>query len=252
MSVTLATMADALIEFILSLLRDPTAAAEFEEDPQGTLAARGLNNASPADVCAVAPVIAERPAVVAVHHDHDHGVAPKPAPKPAPEPDPDPVVREVKNIMQNFSWVDDRDTVVDQSVNQNIWADGDVTQVFDQEAVVASGDESMAAGDDATVDNTVDQSTNIDAGGDVNVGNDTEVVAVDDSYNEDTDTSTETDNSTDVVVDDSANDSSTTETAEDSYNDSTVEYTETDVDSSATFETTEEPLADATAADDDI
>ena len=70
MSVTLATMADALIEFILSLLRDPEAAAEFEEDPEGAMAARGLNNVSYADVCSVAPVIAEKPHVVEEKGDY--------------------------------------------------------------------------------------------------------------------------------------------------------------------------------------
>ena len=34
MATPLATVADALIEFILSLLRDPAAVAEFKADPQ--------------------------------------------------------------------------------------------------------------------------------------------------------------------------------------------------------------------------
>ena len=49
MSLTLATVADALIEFILSLLRDPEVAAEFDEDPDQALAARGLQNTSPSE-----------------------------------------------------------------------------------------------------------------------------------------------------------------------------------------------------------
>ena len=83
--------------------------------------------------------------------------------------------------------MDDRDNIVDQSVNQNIWADGDVKQWFDNDSVIASGDRSIAAGDDADVDdsnniedsyndnsdNSTDNSTDnsIRAGGDVNIGN---------------------------------------------------------------------------------
>ncbi|MFG6403996.1 MULTISPECIES: IniB N-terminal domain-containing protein [unclassified Microbacterium] len=243
MSVTLATMADALIEFILSLLRDPTAAAEFEEDPQGAMAARGLNNVSAADVCAVAPVIAERAAVSPA------AVLPSTARQSVqPDPDVDPVVREVNNITSNFQWVDDRDTIVDQSVNQNIWADGDVTQVFDQDSVVASGDDSMAAGDDASVEQTEDNSTNIGAGDDVNLGNDTDVTVIDDSMNEDTDTSTTTDSSTEVVVDESLNDDSTTVASTDSFNSSDAVYTDTTVssDSDAVFGSEDAAIVDDT------
>ncbi len=72
--------------------------------------------------------------------------------------------------------VDARTTIVDQSTNQNIWTNGgDVTQIFDQEAVVASGDSAVAAGDDATfVDSEVDVTV-----GDVAIGNTTN----DGSYN---------------------------------------------------------------------
>ncbi|MGP3535706.1 IniB N-terminal domain-containing protein [Microbacterium sp. RD1] len=245
---TLATIADALIEFILSLLRDPAAAAEFQDDPEGTLAHRGLGNASAADVCAVAPIIAERPEVAAIA-----------IPRPAP-PDARPVVREITEITRNFTMVDDRDTVVDQSVNQNIWAMGDVTQVFDQEAVVASGDESMAAGDDATVDNDIDQSTTIGAGDDVVIDGEVTENTATDSYNETTDTTTTTDAPVTIAVTDSANQTTTPETtpetvpepAADAYEDSAAGYTEAPVDNDATsvFDSSETPVLADTADDD--
>jgi hypothetical protein len=80
------------------------------------------------------------------------------------------VIKEIKNIVHQFTTIDARTTLVDQSTNQNIWTNGgDVTQIFDQEAVVASGDEAVAAGDDATiVDSDVDVTI-----GDVSVGNTT-------------------------------------------------------------------------------
>jgi hypothetical protein len=236
MSVTLATMADALIEFILSLLRDPAAAAEFDADPEGAMSARGVSNARFDDVCAVAPIAVDRASVIA---------APKPAP---PEPHPDPVINEIRSIVNNFAWVDDRDTVVDQSVNQNIWADGDVTQVFDQEAIVASGEDAIAAGDDVDIEQTQDDSTTIIAGDDANVGNETTTTETTDSNNTTMDESTTTDASTTVSLTDSANDASTTETTTDSYDSATTTYTEStsDVDETVVYDSTDTVVVDGT------
>jgi len=150
------TIADALIAFILSLLNDPEAADEFVARPQQVLADHGLQGACLADVRAVKPVIVDHPDV-----DEHHN----PPPPPPSEPS---VVNEIVRMIQQYTTIDARSTVVDQSVNQNIWTEGgDVTQVFDQEAVVASGDESIAAGDDVSVvDSDVDVSM-----GDVAIGN---------------------------------------------------------------------------------
>lgn len=189
MTTPLTTIADALIEFILSLLRDPAAQAEFDENPEAMLARNGLSDVCADDVRAVAPVIIDRPDV-------------HPTPPPPPKPYPNDVVKEIKTVTQNVT-IDNRSTVIDQSVNQNIWAKGDVTQIFDNEAVVASGDGAAAAGDDATVDNS---ETDIETG-DINIGNETTDVTIDDSYN---DQSTETDNSTQTETVDSYNDSSET------------------------------------------
>jgi hypothetical protein len=260
MSVTLATIADALIEFILSLLRDPDAAAEFDDDARGALASRGLSNISAADVCAVAPVVIDRAGVVA-------SAAPPEPPDPTTRP-VDPVVRQIQDIVNNFQWVDDRDTVVDQSVNQNIWADGDVTQVFDQDATVASGDDALAAGDDLSIDQSEDNSTTITAGDDANVGNDVTQNTVADSYNETVDSSTTTDASTDVVVQDSfdaaasapaaaapaAADVAPAPPAEESYGSSAVAYTEANGEAEATtaFDDTESVIVEDPAADDEF
>lgn len=149
------TIADALIAFILSLLNDPEAADEFVARPQQVLAEHGLQGACLADVHAVKPVIVDHPDVDE-HHD------------PPPPPSEPSVVNEIVRMIQQYTTIDARSTVVDQSVNQNIWTEGgDVTQLFDQEAVVASGDDSVAAGDDVSVvDSDVDVSM-----GDVAIGN---------------------------------------------------------------------------------
>lgn len=165
MSTPVATVADALIAFILSLLRDPAELEEFDAAPKAMLANHGLEDACLADVQAVKPVIVDHPSVIV-----------KPVIPPPPPNPPDEVIREIRNIVNQFTTIDARSTIVDQSTNQNIWTNGgDVTQIFDQEAVVASGDGSIAAGDDATaIDSEVDVTI-----GDVSVGNTTN----DGSYN---------------------------------------------------------------------
>ncbi|WP_442574793.1 IniB N-terminal domain-containing protein [Microbacterium sp. F51-2R] len=167
MSTPIATVADALIAFILSLLRDPSAAEEFDAAPKQMMVNKGLGDVCVADVQAVKPVVVDNPSVI---------VKPVIPPPPPPHDKPDAVIKEIKNIVNQFTTVDARSTIVDQSTNQNIWTNGgDVTQIFDQEAVVASGDGSIAAGDDAT---TVDSDVDVTVG-DVSVGNSTNV----DSYN---------------------------------------------------------------------
>jgi len=162
MTTPVETIADALIAFILSLLRDPDAVADFAADPDATLAGNNLRSACMADVAAVRPVIVDRPDVVA-------RTQPDPTPPP-PSDAPTEVTNEILRMVQQFTTtIDARSTMVDNSVNQNIWAGGDVTQIFDQEAIIASGDGSVAAGDDGSLDNS-DLDVTV---GDVTIGNDT-------------------------------------------------------------------------------
>lgn len=206
MTTPLATIADALIEFILSLLNDPDAAAEYDANPEAALASAGLSECTAEDVRAVAPIIVDRPDV----HPNPHPNPPGPGPKP-------PVEKEIWNIANNFH-IDNRATIVDQSVNQNIWANGDVNQIFDQEAVIASGDQATAAGEDASVDNS---ETDVSVG-DVSIGNEETNVDITDSFDDES-TNTETD--VVVVADESFNDESTNVdadvSADNSFNDTT-------------------------------
>jgi len=233
MSTPLTTVVDALIEFILSLLRDPDALAEFEADPVETLSRKGLGDVCAEDVRAVAPVVVDRPDVVP-----KAPVVPTPPTPPGP---PDPVT-EISRIVNTFVTVDNRATIIDQSVNQNIWAEGDVTQVFDQSAIVASGDGAAAAGDDAVVDSS---DTDITVG-DVSIGNTDTTTTTTDSNN---DNSTTTDTTTDADVDDSFNDDSTTiDTAVvDSFNDTS---STPDPDADAGFPAPDASEADPVAEDD--
>ena len=181
------TIADALVAFILSLLRDPDAAEGFVASPETALARNGLEDVCMADVAAVRPVIIDHPHVI-------NQTSPPPPPSPA-EHSGDVAVREIVRMIQQYTTnIDARSTILDQSVNQNIWTEGgDVTQVFDQDAVVASGDNAVAAGGDATV---VDSDVDVTMG-DVSIGNETN----DGSFNQ---TGTQGETPDDVPADDDA------------------------------------------------
>ena len=141
MTTLLTTIANALIDFILSLLRDPAALDEFQKDPDGMLARHGLSGVSAADVQAVSPVVIDHPQV----HPRDETVAATHQIAAAHTYATDPiVVREITRMAQTFHF-DNRSTIVDQSVNQSIWADGDVTQQVDHEAGLKRDDEELRA-----------------------------------------------------------------------------------------------------------
>ena len=157
------TLANGLVVFLMSLFRNREAAQEFLADPERALEDAGLGGVGPADVDAVMPVIVDfapitvdassadrsytnggnvaaagRGGAVAVtpppadgHHGHDH--------------DHEHAVRQLTNVVATYSWtssVDDRDAVTEPSANRNIWADGDVTQYFENR----STDESTGGG----------------------------------------------------------------------------------------------------------
>ena len=214
MTTPLVTIADALIEFILSLLRDPAAVAEFNAAPEETLAKRGLADICGEDVRAVVPVIVDRPEVTPT----------PPTPHPPSPPRP-PVIEEIHRVTNSFH-IDNRSTIVDQSVNQNIWAQGDVTQFFDQQAILAAGDNSVAAGEDASVDNS---STDVTVG-DVAIGNTNTNTDITDSFN---DSSTNTDVDATLTAQDSFNDNSTTTDVDaeisDSFHSTETTVNDTDV-----------------------
>lgn len=220
MTTPLVTIADALIEFILSLLRDPAAVAEFNAAPEETLAKRGLADICGEDVRAVVPIIVDRPEVTPT----------PPTPHPPSPPRP-PVIEEIHRVTNSFH-IDNRSTIVDQSVNQNIWAEGDVLQIFDQEAVLAAGDNSVAAGNDAAVDNS---STDVTVG-DVAIGNTETNTDITDSFK---DSSTNTDVDATLSAEGSFNDSSTNTDVDAEINDSfqNTETTVTDTDVTVTDST---------------
>ncbi|CAN3126707.1 Rv0340 family IniB-related protein [Mycobacterium sp. smrl_JER01] len=64
-------MANALLDFVMSLVRDPEAAARYAADPAGALADADLTGVTGADVQNLIPVVAESLSMVAPVHGLD-------------------------------------------------------------------------------------------------------------------------------------------------------------------------------------
>jgi hypothetical protein len=147
----------SLIQFILDLLRDPEKLAEFKDDPKGAMSACGLSAVSPEDVHD-ALVLAQDNDDVGFDREyhtggnHVAGASTPPPPPPAHHGDHDAGVKYLdKYITNNYvtNNIDDRDTIIDQSVNQHIdTGGGDFEQSIDNHSVNATGDGSVAAGGD--------------------------------------------------------------------------------------------------------
>jgi hypothetical protein len=254
------TLANDLVQFLMQLFGDREAAQDFLDDPERVLEENGLGGVCSADVDAAMPVVLDYAPVTinasrfdreyntggnSASTDHNGGGAgytPPPSGGGGHHDNDDHghAVQQLHHVVNHYSYtstytstVDDRDTITDQSVNQNIWADGDVEQWFDNDSVVASGDRAIAAGDDNDVDDSnniedsynsddsIDNSTDnsVNAGRDASVGNTDLDVDIDESFNDDSDNSTNdsnnnnsdnSDNSDNSVdVSDSGNDNST-------------------------------------------
>jgi len=260
------TTSTSLIDFLLSLLRDPDALAAYQDDPEGYLASCGLEGISPAEVHD-ALVLIEDNQEADFSRDYNtggnhsgtvHVPPPPPAPHPAPgQSEHEAAIQYINNYVTN-NFIDDRDVITDNSINQQIdTGGGDFDQDIDIDSVVAAGDGSVAAGGDidgSTIvtgdDNTTSfgsgDATSVDVGGDLSaddgssiaIGGDSSVDnsdnSVNDSFNDNSDNSTndsfnnETD--VDVDVDDSFNDNSDN-SVEDSGNDNS----DNSIDNSTTF-----------------
>jgi hypothetical protein len=255
------TASTSLLELLLNLLRDPSALTAYREDPEGFLSACG--DVSPADV-REALLLIQDSQEADFGRDYNTGgnhiqVPPPPA---APEPEPgesnhEAAARYLDSYVTN-NYIDDRDTTVDNSVNQQIdTGGGDFDQDIDVDSTVASGDDSVAAGDDiedSTIttgddntvgddnvtgdDNTVgDDNTDVDVdgGGSAIIGDDNEAVQGDDnttSFGDGDTTSTEIDGDVSVgdggaiaAGGDAAVDNSDSST-NDSFNDNSDNSTE--------------------------
>lgn len=301
------TLANDLVQFLMHLFGSRKAIQAFLDNPEKTLAEHGLGNVCLADVDAAMPVVLDYAPITvsasSIDREYNTGGSSAWAGASASagslggataihagsqgpahgisnydQDDHAHAVQQLHHVINHFSYttstttVDDRDTITDQSVNQNIWAHGDVEQWFDNDAVVAAGDRAVAAGDDAglrdsnnirdsyNIDHSTDNSTDnsIHAGGDVSIGNEETDISdsfntdvgldVDDSFNDNSDNSDYSDHSdhsvstdTDLDVRDSFNDSSDNSTqtsveVEDSFHQDSSTTTAVDVNVEDSFQ----------------
>jgi hypothetical protein len=149
------SMSTSLLDFILNLLRDSDAKAAFIANPDRALADAGLSDVCSQDVSDAMSYVAEYHPVSFVddreyhagpavsphdesHHRHDtgyHGESHAAA------------VQQLEYVTNNYTYADSHDTMIDKSVNENIWNKGTLVQSFDDHSVTAT-DHSVAAGRD--------------------------------------------------------------------------------------------------------
>ena len=177
-----------IIDFLLKLLGDEAARAEFEQDPQGTLEQAGLEGVTAQDIRDARLQLADSGAVSAV--DDGYGSS---------YPDGDDPVREIGYTAAHYSadddgqhadastvvTIDDRDTLFFQT-----FSDDDVTVT----------DNSVTISDSFNEDNSDDDLTAIQANGSFNSDDDVSINAQD-SSNSDNDLVAIQDNDVNVDVD---------------------------------------------------
>ncbi|MEQ3554919.1 IniB N-terminal domain-containing protein [Pseudonocardia nematodicida] len=155
----------SLIQFILDLLKDPKLLAEFKDDPHGVLSTCGLTEFDVEDVREAILLIQDNDEV-SFDRDYEtggkfgggsHGGGGHHTPPPPPvehvkpgEHSHETAVKYLEKYVTNNHYtynIDDRDTIVDNSINQNIdTGGGDFFQDIETNSVVASGDGAVAAG----------------------------------------------------------------------------------------------------------
>jgi hypothetical protein len=229
----------SLIEFLMNLLRDEEAQAEFARDPQGVLSRHGLEGVTAQDVCEARPVLADtfgvRPSAPDVHvhrpvHHHHH--------------DDDDAVREITHVVNNHS-VDKHVIVKHDSPQYNTYNEYNSHFSYTDNSITADTviQDSFNQDNDG-IDNKggVIEDSNVANGDQEDVGNTDETTTVEDSFNEEeTDVDVIVDSGNDssdnsTTVTDSGNDSSTSATLDvnDSYNtDSSTTVDDVDVDATA-------------------
>ncbi len=201
------TAISSLIEFLLALLGDEELAADFQADPEGTLAKYGLDSTCGLDIRDAQPMVADHVGVEATgglpHFGNGEDAVPEISVITRHY-----VVHEGPDINNyNYYYVDDEDIIinVDDRDTVNIHADGDltITDSFNEDNDITVIDDSFNQDNDG-IDNkggSIDHSTA--AGDDIdsslNTDHDTTVSG---SHNA-TETETNTDASSDTTIDSS-------------------------------------------------
>jgi hypothetical protein len=165
----------SLLDFILNLMGNDDAKAAFAANPERALADAGLSNVCSEDVSDAMSYVSEYHPVTFVGGDRAYNVGNSEVSQHASSHHVDgydgsrgddergyrpehhdgdshaAAIQQLDYITNNYSYADSHDTVIDKSVNQNIWNSGDLSQRFDDHSVTAT-DHSVAAGHDINGD----------------------------------------------------------------------------------------------------
>jgi hypothetical protein len=129
------TAATSLLDFILNLLRDPQAQAEFRASPEHVLAANGLTGVSAADIHETLPLVTDNRFVELTNSSH--AVSPSVVPT-AGDRGIHTAIQYLYHITCTYRYDDHRAHVHDLG-HGNIWAVGDGAQTFDDSHMVTGG-----------------------------------------------------------------------------------------------------------------
>ena len=145
----------SLLEFVRELLSNAGLRDLFAKDPQAALESKGLDNVDAHDVRDALTLVSDdhQEADFSRHYDtgsnHLDAGSFTAAHHSAPEPHGHETAAEYVNRYITNNFVDDRDTTVDNSTNQQIDTHGgNFDQDIDVHSTVASGDGAVAAGGD--------------------------------------------------------------------------------------------------------
>jgi hypothetical protein len=274
----MANITTALLDFLMDLLKSPQAGADFAADPDTALQNAGLQGICAADVDAVLPVALDFGPVGnreyetggnSIGGNATSGITGGSASNAGGGgwgggessssgggggwggggngggggggAEYAAAKAKLVSVVNNYSYLDDRDVVNDQSVNQNIGIvagdDVEFDQDFENESTTITGDGNIVAGGsvaagnteynlDLEIEDSFNEETEIDIEDSFNDNSDNStntVIEVEDSFNEETEIedSFNDDHSTEVDIEDSFNDNSTEVDIEDSFNEET-------------------------------
>jgi hypothetical protein len=128
------TAATSLLDFILNMLKDPHAQAEFRASPEHVLAANGLTGVSAADIHETLPLVTDNRLVELAS---SHGVPPSVVPA-AGDSGTHAAIQYLHHITRTYRY-DDHGAHGHDPGHVNIWAVGDVTRTFDDSHVATGG-----------------------------------------------------------------------------------------------------------------
>ena len=128
------TAATSLLDFILNMLKDPQAQAEFRASPEQVLAANGLTGVCAADIHETLPLVTDNRFVeLARGHAVSLSVVP-----PAGDSGIHAAVQYLHHITRTYRY-DDHGAHGHDPGHVNIWAVGDETRTFDDSHVATGG-----------------------------------------------------------------------------------------------------------------